>query len=203
LGGATSKFYLRLAPLPLAPLRPAIDTEAVVMHSSTADHETPDRILSKLEPWNDGDEGSDPLLNPAEDGLTIDLAGLRSIPVDALLILLRYIVQPDLPTNRWRQAQVRVAVLAHMVNLDGIGSLSFAALAAELGCSRALISLRSLELIDGLSIDKTRNGKKRSTRETYRKTAIDAHTRAGHRMTVDAEQGASGTDMHKLSAKPT
>ncbi len=174
------------------------------MHSSTADHETPDRILSKLEPWNDAcDEGSDPLLSPAEDGLTIDLAGLRSIPTDALLILLRYIVQPDLPSNRWRQAQVRVAVLAHMVNLDSIGSLSFAALAKELDCSRALISLRSLELIDGLAIDKTRNGKKRSSRDTYRKAATSAHIRAGHRMTVDAEQGASATDIHQTTAKPT
>ena len=160
------------------------DTEAVVMHSSFADHETPDKIIARTEAWHeDDDEGSDPLLSPAEDGLTIDLAGLRSIPVDALLILLRYIVQPDSTTNRWRQAQVRVAVLSHMVNLDGIGSLSFAALATELGCSRALISLRSLELIDGLAIEKTRNGKQRSTRETYRKTATEAHIRAGHRMT--------------------
>jgi hypothetical protein len=148
------------------------------MHSSFADHETPDKILARTEAWHpEDDQGSDPLLSPAEDGLTIDLAGLRSIPVDALLILLRYIVQPDLPTNRWRQAQVRVAVLAHMVNLDGIGSLSFAALAKELDCSRALISFRSLELIDGLSIDKTRNGKKRSSRDTYRKAATEAHKR--------------------------
>ena len=180
------------------------DTEAVVMHSSFADHETPDKIIARTEAWHeDDDEGSDPLLSPAEDGLTIDLAGLRSIPTDALLILLRYIVQPDSATNRWRQAQVRVAVLSHMVNLDGIGSLSFAQLAQELGCSPALLSLRSIELIDGLAIDKTRNGKKRSSRETYRKTATEAHIRAGHRMTVDAEQGAGGTHIHKLTAKPT
>ena len=145
---------------------------------------SPDRILARSEPYHEtDDEDTCRHLAPSETAEQIDLAGLRSIPVDALLILLRYIVQPDSTTNRWRQAQVRVAVLSHMVNLDGIGSLSFTKLAQELGCSRALLSLRSLELIDGLAIDKTRNGKKRSTREIYRKTATEAHIRAGHRMT--------------------
>jgi hypothetical protein len=149
-----------------------------------ADHNTPLHQLAKKEPWHDGDEDTDPQLDPADTAEQIDLAGLRSVPRDALIILLRYIVQPGAAKNRWRQAQIRLAILAHMVDLDGIGALSFAALAEELGCTRALLSMRSLELIDGLKIEKTRNGKKRSSRETYRKTATEAHARAGHKMAV-------------------
>jgi hypothetical protein len=145
---------------------------------------SPDRILARSEPWHADDEDTDRNLAPADTAEQIDLAGLRSIPREALLILLRYIVQPGAAKHRWRQAQIRLALLAHMVNLDGIGRLSYAALAGELGCTRALLSMRSLELIDGLKIEKTRNGKRRSTRETYRRTATEAHARAGHRMAV-------------------
>jgi hypothetical protein len=161
---------------------------------------SPDRILARSEPWHVEDEDTDRHLDPQENAEEIDLAGLRSIPRDALLILLRYIVQPGAAKHRWRQAQVRLAILAHMVNLDGIGALSYAGLAEELGCTRALLSMRSLELIDGLKIEKTRNGKRRSTRETYRKTATEAHARAGHRMAVEVGEVAAGTHMHKTTA---
>jgi hypothetical protein len=165
-----------------------------------ADHTTPLHQLARSEPWHDGDDDTDRNLDPEDTAEQIDLAGLRSVPRDALLILLRYIIQPGAAKHRWRQAQIRLAILAHMVNLDGIGALSYAALAEELGCTRALLSMRSLELIDGLKIEKTRNGKRRSTRETYRKTATEAHARAGHRMAVEVREVAAGTDMHKASA---
>ena len=161
---------------------------------------TPDRILARSEAWHEDDKDTDKHLDPEDTAEEIDLAGLRSIPREALLILLRYIVKPAAAKNRWRQAQIRLAILAHMVDLDGIGALSFAALAEELGCTRALLSMRSLELIDGLSIDKTRNGKKRESRETYRKTATEAHARAGHRMAVEVGEVAAGTHMHKPTA---
>ena len=161
---------------------------------------SPDRILARSEPWHPDDEDTDRHLDPADTAEQIDLAGLRSIPRDALIILLRYIVQPGAAKHRWRQAQIRLAILAHMVNLDGIGGLSYAALAEELGCTRALLSMRSLELIDGLNIEKTRNGKRRSTRETYRRTATEAHARAGHRINVEVGQVAAGTDMRKDTA---
>jgi hypothetical protein len=161
---------------------------------------SPDRILARSEPWHADDDDTDRNLDPEDTAEQIDLAGLRSIPRDALLILLRYIVQPGAAKHRWRQAQVRLAILAHMVNLDGIGALSYAGLAEELGCTRALLSMRSLELIDGLKIEKTRNGKRRSTRETYRKTATEAHARAGHRMAVEVREVAADTDMHKATA---
>ena len=160
---------------------------------------SPDRLLARSEPWHAEDIDTDRHLAPADSAEQIDLADLRSIPRDALLILLRYIVQPGAAKHRWRQAQIRLAILAHMVNLDGIGALSFAALAEELGCTRALLSLRSLELIDGLKIEKTRNGKRRSTRETYRKTATEAHARAGHRMAVERRKAASGNLTHETT----
>jgi hypothetical protein len=164
------------------------------------DHNTPLHQLAKKEPWHDGDNSTDPQLDPADVAEDIDLAGLRSIPRAALLILLRYIVQPGAAKHRWRQAQIRLAILAHMIDLDGIGGLSYAALAEELGCTRALLSMRSLELIDGLKIEKTRNGKRRSTRETYRRTATEAHARAGHRINVEVREVTAGTDMRKAAA---
>ena len=184
----------------------SLDTQPTVMRSYEGSHlvdvelNSPDRIMARSEPWHEGDKDTCRHLSPADTAEDIDLAGLRSIPREALLILLRYIVQPGAAKHRWRQAQIRLAILAHMVNLDGIGELSFQALGEELGCTRALLSMRSLELIDGLSIDKTRNGKKRSSRETYRKTATKAHTLAGHTMTVDGRQAASGTGIHKTTA---
>ena len=164
-----------------------------------ADHNTPLHQLAKKEPWHPDDEDTDRNLDPEDTAEQIDLAGLRSVPRDALIILLRYIVQPGAAKHRWRQAQIRLAILAHMVNLDGIGALSYAGLAEELGCTRALVSMRSLELVDGLKIEKTRNGKRRSTRETYRKAATEAHARAGHRMAVEVGEVAAGTHMHKAT----
>lgn len=182
-----------LDPPPTAPL----DIQPPDMRSYEGNHlvdvdaMSPDRLVAQKEGWHPSDPSDcDRHLAPADTAEDIDLADLRSIPRDALLILLRYIVQPGAAKHRWRQAQIRLAILAHMVDLDGIGAQSFAALAEELGCTRALLSLRSLELIDGLKIQKTRNGKKRSTRETYSKTATEAHRR---------RQAASGNLTHKTT----
>jgi hypothetical protein len=82
-----------------------------------------------------------------------------------------------------------VALLSHMLNVDGLGALSFEELGQELGCTRALLSLYSLRMIDGLQIDKCRNGKSRRSREVFRKSATEAHRRQGHRMKQDVAQG--------------
>ncbi len=124
----------------------------------------------------------------AEDGdggETIDLAGIKAIPVSALKVLVRYLV-PARGRSRWRHGQIRLAILAHALDLDGIGGQSFEALSKELNCSRSLLSLRSLELIDGLGINKLRNGKARESRDTYRSSAIATHKRLGHKMKVKA-----------------
>jgi hypothetical protein len=150
-----------------------------------ADWETPDRIVARLEPMHEDDVDFDADLGHDDGGETIDLAGIKAIPVSALKVLVRYLV-PARGRSRWRHGQIRLAILAHALDLDGIGGQSFEALSKELNCSRSLLSLRSLELIDGLGIDKLRNGKVRKSRDTYRSSAIATHKRLGHKMKVEA-----------------
>lgn len=111
---------------------------------------------------------------------------IRGVPRDALLVILRWLVSASGKRSRWDQAKVRLALLCHLCNLDGLGSISYEKLAVELGVTRSLLSLRSLQIIDGFQIEKTRNGKPRRTRETYRQSATEAHRRAGHRMSEDS-----------------
>ena len=151
------------------------------------DTDSPDRILARSEPMHPEDHDFDADLGPEDPGETFDLAGIKSIPRDALRTLLRFLVPNNSVSakKRWRMAQLRVALTAHMLNIDGIGSKSFEELGQELGCTRALLSLYSLRMIDGLAIDKTRNGKCRRSREVYRQSATEVHRRQGHRMKQD------------------
>ena len=155
------------------------------------DNNSPDRILAKSEPMHPDDEDFDHELAAAEDGENIDLAGIRAIPRDALKTLLMFLIPSNSVSakKRWRMAQLRLSLLSHMLNVDGIGQKSFEELGQELGCTRALLSLYSLRMIDGLAIDKTRNGKCRRSREVYRQSATEAHRRQGHRMKQDVAQG--------------
>ena len=155
-------------------------------HLVNTDENTPDRILAQKEPLHETDEDFDHDYAPDHDGETFDAAAIKNIPRDALKVILRFIIPSTSSSQakRWRIAQLRVALLAHMLDIDGIGSKSFEDLGQELGCTRALLSLYSLRMIDGLAIDKTRNGKSRRSREVYRETATAAHRRAGHRMAL-------------------
>jgi hypothetical protein len=125
------------------------------------------------------------------DTENIDFSAIKKVPADALKILIRFLLPSAPAKNRWRHAQIRLALVAHMIDIDGIGGKSFEKLAQELGCSRALLSLRSLEMIDGLEIEKCRNGKARASRETYREAAIKSHIARGHRMSEDSAGDAS------------
>jgi hypothetical protein len=157
------------------------------------DENTPARIMARKEALHPTDEDFDADLAPDDDGETIDLAGIKSIPRDALRTLLRFLVPNNSVSakKRWRMAQLRVALLAQMLDIDGIGQKSFQQLGDELGCSRALLSLYSLRIVDGLTLNKAPNGKCRASRLVYKKTSTEAHRRAGHRMTADklAEDG--------------
>lgn len=117
-----------------------------------------------------------------DDG-NIDARGLGKVPGDAILILLRFLIGSQPGKQRWRTAQLRLAVLARAAGLDGIGGLSLEALGAELDCTRANLSLYSVRLIDQLGIAQTRGGKRRATRDTYRQAAIRSHKARGHKMT--------------------
>lgn len=155
----------------------------------SVDLDSPDRIAARREPRHelDGDTDAD---FDYDDGANIDFQSIKSVPPDALKVLVRFLVPAEVKKNRWRQAQIRLAIVAHLVNLDGIGGLSFEKLAQELGCSRALLSLRSLEMLDGFSINKSRNGKGRHTRAVYSASATEAHRRAGHKMSEDTAKDA-------------
>jgi hypothetical protein len=159
--------------------------------ATAADNNSPDRILARSEPMHPTDEDFDHDYAPDHDGETFDAAAIKNIPRDALKVILRFIIPSTSSSQakRWRIAQLRVALLAHMLDIDGIGSKSFEELGQELGCTRALLSLYSLRMIDGLTIDKTRNGKARRSREVYRQSATEAHRRQGHRMKQDVAQG--------------
>jgi hypothetical protein len=151
------------------------------------DENTPDRILARSEPMHETDKDWDADLGPEDDGERIDFDAIKTVPRDALKVLLRFLIPANSPfaKKRWRSMQLRTVILAHMIDLDGLGQKSFQQLGDELGCSRALLSLLSLRLVDGLAIEKTRNGKSRASREVYRKSSTDSHRRQGHRMTGD------------------
>jgi hypothetical protein len=156
------------------------------------DYGSPDRIAAHREPLHESDDDYDPSFAPCDMGENIDVHGIKDIPRDALQRLVLFLVPVDSrPAKRWRIAQLRLAVIANMVDQDGIGRLSFEDLAQELKCTRAILSYHSLKIIDGLGIDKARNGKCRRSREVYRETAIESHRRRGHRMASDEPQAVS------------
>jgi hypothetical protein len=159
------------------------------------DSNTPAVMLARKEPLHpdDGDEW-DADLAPDDAGEFIDVDGIKDIPRDALQRLVLFLIPVNsAPARRWRISTLRLAIIAQMVDPDGIGKQSFEALAKELGCTRALLSWHSLKMIDSLKIDKLRNGKQRHTRETYRQSAIESHRRQGHRIHTDGELTTSAT----------
>ena len=123
----------------------------------------------------------------ADDAENIDFAAIKGIPRDALMVLLRFLIPATAisPKKRWRRAQLRLAVLSHFLDVDGLGGRSFKELGEELGCTKALLSLYSLRLLDGLNIEKSRHGKSRVARESYRQSAIESHKRQGHTIKGD------------------
>jgi hypothetical protein len=117
-----------------------------------------------------------------------DVLALKSIPPDALLVLLRFVIGQRPSRKRWRVAQLKLCTLAHAAGMQTVGDKSLTELAKELGCTRSLLSLYSTRLIDQLGINQVRGGKSRSSRETYRQNAIKIHTAAGHQITAKQKQ---------------
>ena len=111
--------------------------------------------------------------------------GMRGIPPDALKRLLMFIIPPESSTQRWAVATKRLVTLAHLAGVEGVAEHSLATLAKQLDCTRAILSIHSLAIVDELGQEQTRGGKKRSSRETYSKSATAAHKRAGHNMTAE------------------
>jgi hypothetical protein len=109
-----------------------------------------------------------------------DVLALKSIPPDALLVLLRFIISSTSKRKRWRVAQIKLCTLAHAAGMQGVGDRSLTQLAKELGCTRALLSLYATRLADQLGLSQVRGGKCRESRETYRKNALKSHQARGN-----------------------
>lgn len=102
----------------------------------------------------------------------LDLAGIRGIPLDALAVLLRFLLPDGRPTSPtyWQQASRRLASLAHAIGVQEIRMHPLASLAPALGCSRALLSLLACELRDFAQLD-SRAGRSATSREVYSERA--------------------------------
>lgn len=136
--------------------------------NARVDFRDPSKILMEIE---DGD-----------DGETIDCAGIAGIPRDALKKILDFVcdVRASGGTAQWRCRTLRLAALAHLANVQGVGEKTLTQLAGELGCTRASVSLYSIRIVDQLHQYQVRGGKRREAREAYRESAIRSHRAAGH-----------------------
>lgn len=122
---------------------------------------------------------------------TFDAGELKSIPVDALLILLRFLIPiGSTSRKRWRVAQLRLCVLGHAAGLQGVGDKSLATLAEELGVTRSLLSHYATRLVDELGESQVRGGKCRESREVFRDAATNYHRRAGHKMRETSQEAS-------------
>ncbi len=104
-----------------------------------------------------------------EDHDTLDLAGLRGIPADALRIFVLFLLPTDTkPTSPgyWRQVTKRAAALAYALGLPEVRRHPLSKIAPALGCSRAMLSLLCVELRDFADLDH-RAGRSDTARETY------------------------------------
>jgi hypothetical protein len=111
-----------------------------------------------------------------------DILALKSVPPDALLVLLRFIIGSRCTRKRWRVAQLKLCTLAHAAGLQGVGDKSLSELAKELGCTRSLLSLYSTRLADQLGLSQVRGGKSRASRDTYRYNALISHQKRGNNL---------------------
>ena len=104
-----------------------------------------------------------------KDHDTLDLAGLRGIPVDALKVFVMFLLPTDTkPTSPgyWRQVTKRAAALAYALGLPEVRQHPLSQIAPALGCSRAMLSLLCVELRDFADLDH-RAGRSDAARETY------------------------------------
>jgi hypothetical protein len=127
----------------------------------------------------------DPLtaLIEAEEGDTpdtLDLAGLRGIPTDALAIMLRFILPAGNPTSAsyWPKALKRLCALSYALGVEEVRKFPLSKIAPALGCSRAMLSLLCCELRDFASLD-CRAGRSDASREVYSQRARQVWNRRG------------------------
>ncbi len=104
-----------------------------------------------------------------EGDAPLNIAGIGSIPIDALAIFVRILLPvagTPLNPSYWQGAVRRMAGLAHSIQIDPIRQYSLKAISEALGCSRALMSLVVCELRDLGALD-ARAGRLATSRENY------------------------------------
>jgi hypothetical protein len=159
---------------------------------------SPDRLLARKEAWHPDDIDTDKNLAFEDDGETFDAAGIKGVPLDALRQLVLFLIPRTANRTKWQMATVRLAIVARILNVDEAGREPLEVLAKQLNVTRSLLSLRQLEIADQFGLGKLRSSRSASARKAYSISATNAHRRA-----QEARQGASGTDMHKTTVKPT
>ena len=161
------------------------------------DHHSPAVAAARREPWHAEDIHTDHQLDPEDIGETFDAAGIKGIPLDALRQLVLFLIPRTDKASRWQMATVRLAIVARVLGLDDAGQ-PLEVLAKQLNVTRSLLSLRQLEIADQFQLGKLRSSKSAAARESYRVSATEAHRSAQERRRIE-----SGTDMTRLTAKPT
>jgi len=145
--------------------------------AEATDQLSPDEILARME---DAEEA-------ALAGQEVDADSLRDIPLDALSKLVRFILgtSSTAATSRrtWNSVPARIAVLAHALQLEEVGTKSFQQLGDEIGVSRASLSLYSVRLMDTLGVTQLRSSKSRKSREVYRENALQTHAKHNRKLT--------------------
>jgi hypothetical protein len=124
-----------------------------------------------------------------EEHDTLDLAGLRGIPADALKVFVMFLLPTDTkPTSAgyWRQVTKRAAALAYSLGIEEVRKFPLSQIAPAIGCTRAMLSLLAVELRDFASLDH-RAGRSDAARETYSTRARQVWN---HRAKVKREASA-------------
>jgi hypothetical protein len=116
-----------------------------------------------------------------EDHDTLDLAGLRGIPADALAIFVRFLLPPNSkPTSAsyWPKVTKRIAALAYSLGIEEVRRFPLSQIAPAIPCTRAMLSLLCCELRDFAQLDH-RAGKSDEARQTYSTRARAVWNRRG------------------------
>ena len=117
----------------------------------------------------------------AQDDETLDLAGLRGIPSDALAIFVRFLLPPNSkPTSAsyWPKVTKRIAALAYALGIEEVRKFPLSKIAPAIPCTRAMLSLLCVELRDFAQLDH-RAGRSDASREVYSQRAQAVWNRRG------------------------
>jgi hypothetical protein len=123
-----------------------------------------------------------------EQADTVDLAGIREIPRDALKIILRFIISPQ-PDGRisWGTATKRLIALASEAGVEAVADRPMSYHAERLGFTRGALSHHAVRIADELGQAQTRGGKSKAAREAYSAAAIISHRQRGNRVRIDED----------------